>query len=459
MNISLRNIDAVSAILKVEIEKNDYADQVDKSLRKMRQKAQIPGFRPGMAPLGYIKKIYGKQSMLDEVNNLVSKSMYSYLQENNVRVLADPIANETEQKTIDFDVDENFEFCFDIALKPEFDFQLTKDDTLTSYRVVIEDKIIDNEVNEYRRQYGLIDNADTVAAEDIVKGQLIELEEGAPKTGGIVIGEASLMPSYMKGKMEQKKFIGAHTGKKITFNPYKAYKGAEAELSSLLNIVKEAVKNMKSDFTYEIKEISHFTPAELNRDFFDKVFGPDAVKSESEFRDRVKDMIASQHDALVDLILKNDIRDMLIQKAADIVFADDILKRWLLITNKKSTTEEIEKDFPNLIKSLKYHFVKEKLVAAHNITVEDDDVVASAKKEVRSQFAKYGMYSLPDDMLDNYTKETLKNEKTVNEMAERALEEKLSGIIKETVSIVEQEVTTEEFNKILKEQSAYLEKK
>jgi len=449
MNISFNNIDAVSAILKVEIEKNDYAEPLEKSLRKLRQKAQLPGFRPGMVPLGYIKKMYGKQSLLEEVNKLVSNGLFSYLQDNQVNILGDPIPNEKEQKMLDFDVEENFEFCFDIALRPDINIELTKDDSLILYKATVDDEAIDKEVDSYRKQYGSLEQADTVAAEDVVKGKIIEMEAGAPKTDGIVIDKASLMPSYMKGKMEQKKFVGAKIGKTIIFNPYKAYKGAEAEIASFLEIDKEAVKNMKSDFSFEITEISRYAPAEINQELFDKIFGADAVKDETEFRDKIKNLIASQYDSYGEIIFKRNIRNMMVEKAKDVVFADDILKRWLLIKNEKSTIEEVENDYPNVTRDLKYHFIKEKFITAHDIKVEEDDINALAQQVVRSQFAQYGMMSVPDDMLDNYVKDMLKNEKTIDELAERVLDEKMTVLLKEIITIDEQSVTIEAFRTII----------
>ena len=448
MNVSLKNIDAVSAIVKVEIEKNDYAEQVEKSLRKLRQQAKLPGFRPGMAPLGLIKKMYGKQSLAEEVNKLTTNGLYSYLQENKVRVLGEPIVNETEQKQIDLDVDENFEFCFDIAIKPEIDIQLSKADNLKTYRPLIDDKVVNEQIESYRKQYGSYDKADAVVAEDLIKGMLTELEEGSPKVDGIVIDEAVLMPSFMKGKMEQKKFIGAKIGKSVIFNPFKSYKGAEVEIASLLKIEKEAVKNMKSDFTFEIKEITRYTPAELNKDFFDKVLGPDMAKDETEFYDKIKEKLLMQFDYYVGQIQKKAVRDMLIEKANDVVFPENILKRWLLISNQKSTMEEIENDFPNVIRDLKYHFIKEQLVAAHDIKVEDEDVNTIARQVVRSQFAQYGMYTLPDEMLDNYSKNILSKQETVDKIADQALDDKLTALVKELITVDEQEMPLDEFRKI-----------
>jgi len=449
MNVSLEKTDAVSAVLKVEIEKNDYADQLDKNLRKLRQQAKMPGFRPGMVPLGYIKRLYGKQALLEEVNKLVMEGMNSYLNENQVRVLGNPIANESVQKKIDFDLDENFEFCFDIALRPEVSFKFTKDDSLTLYRVTIEDEVVEQQVKDYRRQFGVHEIAETVTAEDVVKGVLTELEEGAPKEGGIIVEDATLIPSYLKGKMEQKKFIGANTGKTLVFNPYKAYKGTEVEIASLLRIKKDAVKEMKSDFSFEIKEITHYTLAELNQEFFDKIFGADVVKDEAGFRERIKDFLTSQYVDYNESKLKQDIHDLMIQKVGDVVLADDILKRWLLVSSKTQTMEEVEAGYPKVVLDLKYIFARQRLVNDYDLKVDDEEVEAMAVQVVKSQFAQYGMMTVPAEMLDNYVKELLNKPESVDSMAENVLNEKMTELIRGLITIDEKEVTVEEFKKQL----------
>ena len=448
MNVSLKNIDAVSALLKVEIKKNDYAEQLDKNLRKMRQKANMPGFRQGMVPLDFVKKLYGKQALLEELNKLVSDNTSAYLRDNQVKMLGEPIPNESEQKTIDYDTDENFEYCFDIALSPELNVQISKEDTLTSYKVIIDDEIIDKEVDSYRRNYGSREEGDQVEAEDLVKGAMVELEEGGtPKEGGIVVEDGMLIPSYLKGKMEQKKFIKAKLGDKIVFNPYKAYKGAEAELAAFLKIEKSEVETMKSDFCFEIKEISRYKPAELNQEFFDKIFGPDSVTSEADFRDKVKESLSEQYASTAEYMLKKDMRDMLIQKA-DVAFADEILKRWLLLSNEKTTEEEVEKDYPKVVVDLKYHLVKEKLVKENELKVEKEDVEDMAKRAIRAQYAQYGIYSVADEDLDIHVKEMIKKPETVNSLVDRILDEKLTDRLKEQITIDRQEITTEELNQL-----------
>ena len=454
MNVSLKNNDAVNGILKVSIEKNDYAENLNKNLHKIRQKANMPGFRKGMVPMGIINKLYGKQAMAEEVNKLVSERLYSYIRENNINILGEPVPNETEQKTINFDTDEDFEFCFDIAIAPVININLTKKDKLTSYKLKIGDDEVDKQVDSYCKNYGTHDKADKVELEDLVKGTIVELEDGTPKPAGIFIEDSVLMPSYMKGKMEQKKFVGAKPDDKIVFNPYKAYKGAEAELASFLQITKEDVKEMKSDFSFEIKEITRYKKAELNQEFFDRIFGQGAVKDEKEFRDKIKASLVEQLSPQFDNKFLSDMREMFIRKADNVTFADDVLKRWLLISDEKNTKDNVEKEYPKMVEDLKYHLAKEKLVKENDIKVEKEDIEEFGKRIAKAQFAQYGMLSVPDDVLDNYVKDLMKKQETVNNIVDRIIDEKLSIIIKNKITVNEKEVTPEEFGKIMEEQAA-----
>ena len=451
MNVSLQNNDAKSGVIKVDIEKNDYAELMSKNLQKLRQKVNMPGFRKGMVPIGIVKKLYGKQAMVEEINKLVSDKLFSYIRENDLQILGEPIPNETESKAINFDTDEDFEFCFDIALAPAVDIKLTKRDKLTSYQIKIDDEAIDNQVDSYCKNYGSYDKADEIEAEDMVKGIIVELEGGTPKQAGIFIEDAVLMPSYMKGKTEQKKFIGSKLEGKVIFNPYKAYKGAEVELASFLKINKDEVKNMKSDFSFEIKEITRYKRAELNQEFFDRIFGTDIVKSETEFRDKIKASLTEQYAPQTEYKFMKDVRDMLTRKAGDIAFADDILKRWLLISDENTTKEAVDADYPKVVEDLKYHLVKEKLVKDNDIKVEKEDIDALGRRVAKAQFAQYGMLSVPDDVLDNYVKDLMKKQDTVNNIVNRVIDEKLSVFIKGKVTVNEEEVTSEDFVKILDE--------
>ena len=449
MNVSLKkNDDAVSGIVKLEIVKDDYAGLVDKSLRSVRQKANVPGFRRGMVPMGLVKKMFGKQVLVDEVNKLVSESLFNYIRDNGLRVLGQPIPNMTEQKPLDFDKDESFEFCFDVALAPEIHIELSKEDKLPFYQVIVDDEMVNNQVQSYRANFGSYDKVEEVEEADILKGTVAELENGAPKEGGIVVEEVILRPSYLKNEEEKAKFIGAKVNTVVVFNPKKAYDGAEADIASLLKMDKENVAGIDADFSFEIKEILRHKDAELNQEFFDKIVGENAVSSEEEFRGKIKESMTEQFVPQSNFKFLTDARDMLEAKVGELKFADEVLKRWLQVANENSTREKIDEDYPRLVKDLKYQLIKDELVRRNALRATDDDIEQFAERVAKAQFAQYGMMFVPGDVLKNYATDMLKNKQTLQNVAERVIEEKLAEWLKEQVELEVKEVTADEFGKL-----------
>ena len=448
MNVSLKNIDAVSGIVKLEIVKADYAEQVEKSLRNFRQKANVPGFRKGMVPMGMVKKMYGKHVLAEEVNKLVSENLFNYIRDNKLNILGEPMPNETEQQPINFDTQEDFEFCFDVALAPEIKIELSKNDKLPYYQVAIDEEMMNQQVDAYTANFGAYDQVEEVEEKDMVKGTVAELENGSPKEGGIVVEDAVLMPSYMKDEAEKAKFIGVKTNSVIVFNPNKAYEGAEAEIASFLKVDKEAVAGITGDFSFEISEITRHKKAELNQELFDKVFGEGVVTSEEEFKNKIKEALAEQFVPQSDFKFLLDAREILVQKAGELQFADGLLKRWLLAANEKNTPEKLDEEYPQIIEDLKYQLIKENLVKGNNLKVEDADIESFAKRVAKAQFAQYGMLSVPEEVLANYAKDMLKNKQTLQNIIDRAVEEKLAAWLKEQVELDVKEVSAEEFNKL-----------
>lgn len=451
MNISLKNNDVVSGIIKLEIVKADYADQVEKSLRGFRQKANVPGFRKGMVPMGMVKKMYGKHVLVEEVNKLVSENLYSYIRENKINILGEPLPNETEQKEINFDTQEDFEFCFDVALAPEINISLDKKDTLPYYQVIVDEEMIGKQLEAYRSNFGSYDPAEEAEEKDLIKGTVAELENGTPKEGGIVVEAAVLMPMYIKDEEEKAKFIGAKNNSVIVFNPNKAYEGAEAEIASLLKVDKAVVAGITGDFSFEITEITRHKEAEMNQELFDKVFGEGAVTSEEDFKAKIRETLAEQFTPQSDYKFLVDSRSVLVEKAGEMQFAENLLKRWLQVANEKNTKEKIDKDYPNIIEDLKYHLIKEQIVKENNLKVEDADVENFATRVAKAQFAQYGMLSVPADVLANYAKDMLKNKETMQNILDRAVEEKLAGWLKEQVNLEVKEVSAEDFGKLFEE--------
>ncbi|WP_293711166.1 trigger factor [uncultured Parabacteroides sp.] len=448
MNVSLKNIDAVSGIVKLEIVKADYAEQVEKSLRNFRQKANVPGFRKGMVPMGMVKKMYGKHVLVEEVNRLVSDKLYNYIRESKLNILGEPMPNESEQQPINFDTQEDFEFCFDVAIAPEINIELSKNDKLPYYQVDIDEEMMGQQIDAYTSNFGTYDKVDEVEEKDMVKGTVAELENGSPKEGGIVVEDAVLMPAYMKDEAEKAKFVGAKVNSVIIFNPNKAYEGAEAEIASFLKVDKEAVAGITGDFSFEITEITRHKKAELNQELFDKVFGEGVVNSEEEFKNKIKEALTDQFTPQSDYKFLLDAREVLVQKAGELKFADDMLKRWLVAANENTTAEKVEEDFPKIIEDLKYQLIKENLVKTNNLKVEDADIENFAKRVAQAQFAQYGMLSVPEDVLANYAKDMLKNKQTLQNIIDRAVEEKLAAWLKGQVELDVKEVSADEFNKL-----------
>ena len=395
-----------------------------------------------------IKKMYGKQALLEEVNKIVSENLFKYIRENNIKVLGEPMASEAEPSVVDFDKQEDFVFNFDVALAPAININLSKDDTLTYYQVKIDDEMLNKQVEAYTANFGTYEKVEEVEEKDLVKGTVAELENGSPKEGGIVVENAVLMPQFIKDADEKAKFIGAKNNSVIVFNPNKAFEGAEAEIANFLHVDKAKVAELTGDFSFEITEITRHKNAELNQELFDKVFGENVVTSEEEFKEKIKEALAEQFTPQSDYKFLLDAREVLVQKAGELKFADDILKRWLLLASEKNTAEKIESEFSNILSDLTYQLIKESLVKENNLKLEDADIEGFAKRVAKAQFAQYGMLSIPEDVLDNYSKEMLKNKETVQNIVDRAMEEKLAACLKEKVTIDLKELTAEEFAKL-----------
>lgn len=451
MNVSLQNIDKVSALLTVKLEKADYQEKVDKALKSFRQKAQMPGFRKGMIPMSLVKKMYGKSVLAEEVNKLLSETVYKYIQDNKVNMLGEPLPNEDKQPAIDFDTQEEFEFLFDIALAPEFKVEVDTADKVDYYDIEVTDEMVDNQVKSYTQRNGKYDKVDIYADNDMLKGLLAELDEqGNTKEGGIQVEGAVMMPSYMKNDEQKAIFVNAKVNDVLVFNPHAAWNGNPAELASLLKIDKEAAAEVKSNFSYQVEEITRFVPGDLNQEIFDQVFGKDVVKTEEEFRAKVKEAIVKQFVADSDYKFLLDLRRVLMEKVGKLEFSDALLKRVMLANNADKDEKSVEENYDKSIEELTWHLIKEQLVKANDIKVEQDDITNMAKESTRTQFAMYGMLNVPEDLLNNYAKEMLKKKESIEGLVNRVVETKLVAAVKPQVTLEHKSISAVDFNKMFK---------
>ena len=452
MKITFDCPDKINGLLTMTIEPADYQEQVEKTLKNYRKKAQVPGFRPGMVPMGMIKKQYGTAVKVDEVNKLMGEKLYAYIQENKIQMLGEPLPNQEKQVPQDFEKDGELTFVFDIAVAPEFKAELTAKDKIDYYKIKADDKLIDDQVQMYASQAGEFVKAEVFSGNDTITGDLRELDEqGNTKEGGITTEGGMVMPAYIKAEDQKKLFDGAKPGDIITFNPKKAYPDNDAEVAALLKVEKDQVKDLTADFSYQITEIRHFQPAEVDQKLFDRVFGEGEVKDEKAFREKIAENIAPQLQQNSDYKFLRDVRQYLENKVGELQFPEALLKRVMLQNNKEKGADYVEKNFEGSIKELKWHLIKEQIVAANNIKIEEADLKTVAKEAIRAQFAQYGMSNVPDDVLENYAAEQLKKRENVDNFVDRAVDMKLTDVLKNVVKLNEKEVSLEDFNKLLQE--------
>lgn len=455
MNLSLQNIDKVSAQLTVKIEKADYLEKVEKSLKTIRQKVQMPGFRKGMVPGSLIKKMHGKSVMGEEINKLLSESVYGYIKENKIKILGDPLPNEEQQKAIDYETTEDFEFVFDLALVPEVKVEVSKADKVDYYTIEVTDEMVEEEMKSYTQRNGKHEKVESYQDKDMLKGVLTELDEdGNTKENGIRLEDSVLMPSYMSNAEQKAVFADSKVNDILTFNPHKAYEGNAPEISSLLHIDKDAVGEMKSDFSYQIEEITRYMPGELNQELFDQIYGKDVVKSEEEFRAKIKENIAARLTADSDYKFLMDAEKMLTEKVGDkMEFSENLLKRIMVLNSKDKSEEYVNEHFGKSIEALKWQLIKEQLTKDNEIKIEEEDVLNSAKESAKAQFARYGMMSVPDDLISSYAADMMKKKESINNLVNRAVEVKLTAILKNLVELNNKTLTREEFDKLFEASS------
>ncbi len=453
MNIQFEAPDKVNGLMSITLEKADYQPEVDKTLKDYRKRANIPGFRPGQAPMSMIVRQFGPSVKVDAINKLLGEKLYEYIRENKIQMLGEPLPSE-QQEQLNFESDEPLTFKFDIAVAPAFDAKLSGKDKIDYYHIKVEDKLIDQQVEMYQSRSGHYDKVEAYDAEqqDMLKGDLRELDaDGNVKEGGIEVADAVLMPQYIKVDDQKKLFDGSKLGDIITWNPRKAYPESDVEVSSLLKIEKDDIKNHEGDFTYQITEISRFMKGEINQQLFDMAFGEGTVKDEKEFRQKIADMISQQFQSDSDYKFLLDVRAHVEKKVGKLEFPEALLKRIMLNNNKDKGEDFVEKNFDASIKELGWHLIKEQLVAAQGIKVEDSDLKDVAKEAARAQFAQYGMSNVPDEYLDNYAQEMLKKRENVDGLVDRAVDVKLTAALKNVVKLDEKEVTMEDFQNMLKE--------
>jgi trigger factor len=443
MNITKENIDDLNAILKVEIKSSDYEENVEKVLRDYRKKANVKGFRPGMVPIGLVKKMYGKAVKLDEVNKLVSESVHKYLHDEKVEILGDPLPKQDDQEYLDFDTQADFTFTFELGLTPQFEIKLSKKNKVNQYHITVDEKMKTDYVNNYTRRYGEFKLAEKTEDKDMLKGNIAGLDES---NEGLKAENTTISIDIMKDEKIKKHFIGKKIDDEIDFDLRKALPN-DFEIAGILNKKKEEVADVNGKFRFIIKEIKRFEPAEIGQELFNKVYGEGVVNSEEEFLNRIEEEIVNSLKKESDYKVMLDVKKLALEKT-DFSLPEDFLKKWLLRVNEKTTEEQIEKEFESFRSDLKWQLIRNKIAKENEIKITEEELLAEASNITRYQFQQYGLFYATDEQIENYAKEMLKREEDAKRIAEKILEEKAIDKLKEAVKLEEKNISAEDFNKL-----------
>jgi len=449
MNITRENIDNVNAVINIAIEKADYEKQVADVLKDYRQKASIPGFRPGKAPKGLIQKKFGTAVLVEEVNKLLSQNLSKYLVDEKLPILGEPLPNEEKQQQIDWEKDEDFTFSFDIALSPEVNVSLDKRSKFKYYKIAVSDEMIQQQEEMAASQLGQNVPVDVAKEDSSVRGDFVQLDaDGNEVEDGIAPQGVLLAVDKIKDEEVKNAFVSCKKDDVIIFDPVKAF-GNRHEVGHMLNIKHEEADELNSEFRFTVTEILQFEKADLNEELFKQLYGEDTeVKTIEDFRARIKEELANNLVYSSEHKFALDTRDALIEKV-ELELPEAFLKRWLITANKELTKEQIEQEFPNFILDLKWQLIKDSIGKENEIKVSAEEADAFAKRLALAQFQQYGMYDVPEEQLESFAKMMLEKPEEQDRIYKKLHEDKVLEVVKDKVTLDEQEVSQEEFNKMM----------
>jgi trigger factor len=391
--------------------------------------------------------MYGRAVQIDEINKVVTNNIQKYLADEKVEILGDPLPKADDQEKIDFDTQESFTFSFDLGLSPSFDIKLGKKNKVTFYEIEADEKMKNDYLENYTRRYGKFEKADLSEEKDVLKGKIEAIDsDGNPLPEGISADDTTLSVEIIKDKKIKKQFTGRSVKDTIDFDIRKAFPN-DFEIAGLLKKQKEDVIDLKGDFRFTVNEISRFRQADINQELFDRIYGESIVASEEEFRKKLEDEIHTNLTNESNYKLAIDLKKLALEKT-EFQLPEDFLKRWLVKVNEKTTEEQVEKEFDNFRNDLKWQLIRNRIARMNEIKITEEELLKEAENITRYQFQQYGLFYADAEQVTTYAKETLKREEDAKRIADKILEEKVTGLLKEMVKLDNKSVTIEEFNKL-----------
>lgn len=451
MKVSFEAPDKINGLLTITVEEDDYKEDVEKTLKEYRKKANVPGFRPGQVPMGMIKRQFGSAIKMDAVNKLLGNEIEKYISENNIQMLGEPLGSE-KQEAQDLEAAPPYTFMFDIAIAPEFKVELTNKDKIDYYDIQVDDELVDKQVKMFAARMGKNVRVEEYQDGDLLKGDMRELDDkGNTKEGGLTVEDAVIMPKYIKVDEQKKIFDGAKKGDIITFNPKKAYPDSITEVAALLKVKKEEAEQYAGNFSYQITNIDRMQDHAVDQELFDQVYGAGNVKDEKDFRAKIADGLKKQleHESNYKFLL--DLRKYVEDKVGALTYPDALLKRILKQRNTDKDEAAIEKNYELSLKELSWDLMRSQLAEQLKVKVTDDDVKNAAIETARMQFAQYGMNDVPEMYVEQYAEKLLKKEDTRHNFVNRAADVKVVEAVKPVVKLNKKKISLDDFQKMTEE--------
>ena len=429
-----------ASLIRVTVDEKDYGEAVEKTLREYKRKANIPGFRPGMVPMGIVKKMYGKGVVAEESYRLASHSAFDYLQKENIDYVGDVIPAE-EQGDFDFENNTEHEFIFEIGEAPKIEIELTKEDKLTYNKIKIDEKMVEGYKDNYLRRYGRLVDVEKVEKDEALT---VVLDNGEMRIEDAYVGLISMSDE------ERAIFLGKKVGDKMDVDVNELYKSA-SQRASILQVKQEELETINPKFSLEIKQIRQFANPELNEEFFKMAFPAGNITSEEELNKFLEAEIETELKRESDYLFTIRVRNFLMEKAG-LQMPEAFLKRWLFTINEgKFTMEDIEKDFDGFVKMFTWNYIQKHFIQSAELRVSQEEAEAEAKEFAKAQFAQYGMPSAPEEMIANFSKQILENKEQSQKIYEKLYELKVVEYVKSQIKVSNKSVSSEEFAKLAQE--------
>ena len=444
MNITQEKIDDLNAVVKIKISPEDYTEKVDKTIKEQAKKSTLPGFRKGMVPAAHIKKMYGRSILVEEVNNLLSESLTKYLADNKIEILGQPLPMLNDAKEFKWDGTDEFEFDYQLGLAPAIDFNVTAKDKFTQYNVKADEETLASRIKNIRRSYGKMTNPEVSADDDVLYAELAQLSpDGSVFEGGIT-NTGSIRLDLVKDKAILKSLTGVKKDDVLELDLQKTFENNEVVIAKLLNIAEEEAKDLQSKFQVTVKNVNRLEEADLNQEFFDKIFGEGVITDEAGFTAKITEEIEGMFKQDADRKLQNDMYTQLLE-GVNIELPDEFLRKWLKTTNEKLTDAELAEGYDDFAKNLKWTLIENKIIKDNSIEIKYQDVFETAKQRLDAQFRMYSPAPMPEDQLAEYTTTFLKEKDNGNRIFEEVKALKVFEYIQSVATLDQKDIAYNKF--------------